>query len=317
MQSPVVILSVDWEPDKGPWKWRGIEMDYGGILCGTPAFCALLDDLRIPCTWFIETSSEPSRNLPTRFADVVRQLARRDQDEIGLHIHWRRRMEDHSFVYETIDPAWVGAQLEHGVQQLNSLDLRPRAFRSGALLHIPHLPRMLDENGFTVDSSTLWGRANRLQSDKKRLQPKRLLSRVATLTHRLVGGVPDAYFPMDSDVEQPGGAATVEFPITYSLFDSSTFRRGLLCHYVKLKALMAKKTRYLTLFFHIDEVTRIGTGPDEKAEADMAIIHHFRTHLAGLKRTGARFLTCSEAREHWLRHSARASQRHLSSSTTQ
>src|SRR5436190_3223940 len=153
-----VIISVDWEPDHGSWRWEGADIDYGGILKGTPTFCSLLDELRIPCTWFIESSHEPKRDLSKRFPGVVRQIASRKQDEVGLHVHWRRHVSNNSVIYDTSDIAWVSAQIDHGVRRLESAGAQPRAFRSGALLHVPDLPQTLSERGFTVDSSTLGGK---------------------------------------------------------------------------------------------------------------------------------------------------------------
>jgi len=298
--SLVVMLSVDWEPDKGAWKHSGSDMDYGGILKGTPVFCGLLDELRIPCTWFIETSYDPRRDLPGCFPEVIRQLGQRQQDEIGLHIHWRRPAPDSSIRYETNDAPWIGAQLDHGVRQFDALGVRPRAFRSGALLHIKGLPRMLSERGFAVDSSTLWGKANRLNPDKRQAQSKTLFGRWATLFARAFSGLPEPYLADQTDVEQRGTSEIVELPITYSLFDASTIAHGCFSRYFRYKALLAGQTQYLMLFFHIDELTSIASGPDEKTSPDPAMLRHFRDHLTNLKNCGARFVTCSTARSRWL-----------------
>ena len=303
-----VVLSVDWEPDKGAWKYPGSEMDYGGIIIGTPAFCRLLDELQIPCTWFIETSYDPKRDLPGCFLDVVRQLAQRKQDEVGLHIHWRRPAADNSVSYETSDISWTNAQLDHGVRQLDALGARPKAFRSGALLHVKELPRMLSEKGFLVDSSTLWGRANRLKPDKKGFEKKPFLSRMSTLLERGFGSIPEPYLTHDSDVEQRGGSGTLEIPITYSLFDTRTFAHGCFSRFLRYKALMARSARYLMLFFHIDELTNGATGPDQHTDPDPAMLRHFREHLISLQKDGAQFLTCSEARTRWLRDGLAAAQ---------
>src|SRR5206468_5176091 len=72
-----VLFSVDWEPDHGKWRAAGAEHDYGGILVGTPALEQLLDELNLPCTWFIEASQDPRRDLPSLFPPIVKRLAAR------------------------------------------------------------------------------------------------------------------------------------------------------------------------------------------------------------------------------------------------
>jgi hypothetical protein len=300
-----IILSVDWEPDHGPWRWRGADIDYGGILKGTPAFCSLLDELRIPCTWFIECSHEPKRDLPDCLPEVVRQIVDRQQDEVGLHVHWRRQVSDNSVIYDTSDTAWVSAQIDHGVRQLESVGARPCSFRSGALLHIPELPLILAARGFLVDSSILWDKGNRLQADRNHLIPKRLRARVGALMQRLLGPLPDPYSSDEYDIERRGGSVIVEFPISYSLFDSRTLIHGALASFLRHKALRAAgRAQYLMLFFHIDELTKPMTGPDTQTELDLGMLRHFKDHLTVLQSNGAQFLTCSAARNHWVRNGA-------------
>jgi hypothetical protein len=295
-----VMVSVDWEPDHGPWRWRGDDIDYGGILRGTPAFCALLDELRIPCTWFIECSQEPERDLPDCFPDVVRQITARKQDEVGLHVHWRRHLFDNSVIYETSDTAWVSAQIAHGVKRLESVGTQPRAFRGGALLHVPDLPQTLSQRGFTVDSSTLWGKANRLRPDKQRLERAPAWSRLGTIIHQLFAGLRQPYVTDGHTVEQGGNSEIVEFPIAYSLSDAKRPRRSAFSRYLIRRASLAQKAQYLMLFFHIDELTKRSTGPNDKTEPDEAMLNHFKRHLESLKNIGAQFVTCSEARKQWL-----------------
>jgi hypothetical protein len=295
-----VIISVDWEPDHGSWIWQGVDIDYGGILKGTPAFCSLLDELCIPCTWFIESSYEPKRDLPARLPDAVRQITARKQDEVGLHVHWRRHVSDHCVIYETSDSAWVSAQIEHGIARLQSVGARPRAFRSGALLHVPDLPQTLSERGFTVDSSTLWGKANRLDPDKQHVERELVSRRLFKTIHQLFAGLPQPYVTDGRTVEQGGNSGVVEFPIAYSLFDAKRPRRNAFGRYLVRRAFLAKRTQYLMLFFHIDELTRRSTGPDLKTEPDEAMLEHFKRHLKSLKNAGAQFVTCSEARKRWL-----------------
>jgi hypothetical protein len=160
---------------------------------------------------------------------------------------------------------------------------------------------MLSEKGFLVDSSTLWGKANRLKPDKKQFKKKPLFVRARTLLHRVVAPIPRPYFTDSHDVELVGNSAIAEFPITYSLFDASRPTRGPLYRFLKYKVLLAGETRYLMLFFHIDELTSCATGPDEQTAPDAGMLKHFRHHLKALQRCGAQFVTCSAARSHWLR----------------
>ena len=300
MKNLVVILSVDWEVNHGRWKGTGAEVDYGGVLKGTPAFCNLLDELAIPCTWFIETSSDPKRDLPTCLPDVVRNLTRRTMDEFGLHIHWRRAATDNSTFYETEDVNWVAAQLEHGVHVLGSLGIRPSAFRSGALLRVRNLPRILSTKGFQVDSSTLWGHANRLMPDKRHLLKKSFSASLKTAIQRPFAPLPEPYFADETDVEKTGTSQIVEFPITYSLFDSRMPAQRMLLNCLRFSQLLRGGTRYLMIFFHIDELTRFDSRRDSETGVNLTMTRHFTKHLTALKNSGAEFLTCSAARSRWL-----------------
>src|SRR2546429_136449 len=120
-----ILLSVDWEPDHGKWRAAGAEHDYGGILVGTPVLETLLDELKVPCTWFIEASHDPFRDLPSVFPEIVKRMAARTRDEAGLHIHWRRGETGNGLVYETRDLPWVKCQVEQGVHSLSSCGIRP------------------------------------------------------------------------------------------------------------------------------------------------------------------------------------------------
>ena len=312
MNDLIVIVSVDWEPDHGRWIYSGSEIDCGGVLKGTPAFCRLLDDLEIPCTWFVETSYDPKRNLPSRYPELVQLIGNRKKDEIGLHIHWRKPTADNSIYYETEDVDWVSAQLEHGVRQLEAQGARPTAFRSGARLHVTDLPRILKTLGFQVDSSTLWGRANRLTSNRRKIAQRSTWARVGSLLRRALDAPSEPYFTSERSVEQHGSSGIVELPITYSLFALKRWPQEFLSRYFRYRASMMGGVGYLMLFFHIDELTAAESGPDDKARLDSDMIQHFRRHLIDLKKQGARFLTCSAARSYWLKE-AKGEQAHPSS----
>ena len=92
------------------------------------------------------------------------------------------------------------------------------------------------------------------------------------------------------------------------MLDAKSPGRNAFCQYLKYKALMGRQTEYLMLFFHIDELTSTCSGPDEKTRLDKAMLAHFRRHLKGLKNSGARFVTCSEARKQWLEQSLQEEQ---------
>ena len=300
MQKLTVLLSVDWEPDHGKWRYAAKDVDYGGILKATPVFMEILDRLEVPCTWFVETSHDPKRDTPTLFPGLIKELAARHRDEVGLHIHWRRQNASGSLYYETQDQDWVAGQVAHGVRQLKGLGALPNAFRSGALLHIPGLPRILRDSGMTVDSSTLWGECNRVDSTQTGFVQKHRLQRLVTIGRRISEGLGTPYLTEENDVENRGNFPILEFPITYSIYEARAFKQKLLYKFIVERGNKQSGERVLVIFFHIDELLLAESGPDLDSEPDASMLRHFAEHLSWLKSLGARFTVFSEARRHWL-----------------
>jgi hypothetical protein len=281
MRKAVVILSVDWEPDHGRWSAPGDQTSYGGVCAGTPALCTLLDELSIPCTWFIEASSEKDRDLPALFPGSVRDLAARQQDEIGLHLHWRRRDGDGRLFYETADSRWVSEQLRLGVEHLSTFRA-PSSFRSGAFLHVKDLPRLLAERSFASDSSTLWGRSNRLTEDRSGERKKSLPQRLAGLSKRIVGLPPLPYRAHDGSVEWTGTSGIVEFPVYQNVFDPLSSVHALVDQIDIQRLRRSRSDVCIVLFLHIDEVTLPGARRDAAAP-DSTALEYLRGYLLSLK----------------------------------
>jgi hypothetical protein len=284
-----VVLSVDWEPNHGPWAAPG-RTGYGGIMAGTPALESLLDEMEIPCTWLVESSGEEDRDLPRLFPHLVDRLAARPRDEVGLHVHWRRRRGDGSVGYETRDEGWVREQISHGVQTLGARGISPRSFRSGALLHVRRLPGILHELSFASDSSTLWGRANR----PARRTP---FQRAASLAARLLGGPRGPYFASGEDVEAAGVSGVVEFPIFSGILESRRPLHTLVQRTALWKSALRRAPTFLTFFFHIDELLVPGSQPGAGETVDGQTMRLLGDQLRALRaRPGTAFVTLSEAR---------------------
>ena len=181
------LLSVDWELDHGPWRAPGSTLDYGGALRGTPAFAELLDDLEIPCTWFVEASDQEARDLPRRLPEAVRGLLARGRDEVGLHIHWERAVPGQGVIYETGDRAWLGERLAEGAAGIAALGRKVESFRGGAFLRVAGLPCLLSQTGIRNDSTVLWRGCRPVRSDRRAARPTSKLARLASLWRRLAG----------------------------------------------------------------------------------------------------------------------------------
>jgi hypothetical protein len=289
-----VILSVDWEPNHGPWDHAG-GRDYSGILTGTPALTALLDEWRIPCTWFVEAGWESERDLPRVLGGHVRGLAARTRDEVGLHIHWRRRSgAGGRIAYETSDRSWIEEQIRHGVSSLGSCGVRPTAFRSGALLRVDGLPGLLAGNGFHADSSTLRGRARRLDAVGG--------GRGAAVTRRVVSAREQVRYPLQpyradpDDVERVGESGIMEFPIHTGLLEASRPFAILARRLAVSRAARGRNDTFYTVFFHIDELLDPRSRAPGAAEVERAVMRSLSDLVTDLRdRYGASFVTMTEA----------------------
>lgn len=291
------MLSVDWEPDHGKWERADGKITYRGILEATPVLQEVLDRVGVPFTWFLETSQEPDRNTPTLFPDIVRDICSRRTDEVGLHIHWRRLPDGDSAIYETTDVDWVEGQIAYGVRQFLPFGIKPRSFRSGALLHVKNLPKLLSENSFVVDSSTLWDHSQRLNQDKSTLKRRTFVRRMMDSVKRLSGPLPRPYCPDWFDVEKVGNSRIVEFPISGHALDLAypvdSIRKRILIQ----KAGRGSGTQFVALFFHIDELMHVHAKEDDQPGKDDLVTSRFGQFLERLKkRPDVSFATFSQAR---------------------
>jgi len=292
-----VLFSVDWEPDHGKWRAAGAEHDYGGILVGTPALEQLLDELNLPCTWFIEASQDPRRDLPSLFPPIVKRLAARSRDETGLHIHWRRAWQGNCPIYETRDVAWVQSQVEQGVDSLSSCGIEPKSFRGGSFLHVARLPEVLAESAFKNDSTVLWNRCHRLNEGATAKRPEPMLERVTSRLYRFCGRLPQPYFTGHDDVEAKGNSSILEFPVFYNPLDLDSPWRRFLHRTVMSRAGLGSKPRFVSLFLHIDELTLSTAGRDEQCQVDEDAVRRLRATLNALaKRPNVAFVTLLQAR---------------------
>ncbi len=294
-----VIFSVDWEPNHGPWDHgNGTARDYGGVLKATPLLEQFLQQQGIPCSWFVEASRERERDLPRLFPEVVARLAARPRDEIGLHVHWRRTGADGRLGYETKDREWVRAQISDGADKLAECGARPASFRSGALLHVGGLPAILEELGFTSDSSTLWGAANRVSASGGGARRKHAMARLGSVAGRLFGPPLAPYFPDPEDVEKRGGSRIIEFPIYASVLEGNGAVYSALHAATLSKAAFMAAPAFLTYFFHIDELLDPRSGANEAARVDEGAARLLARRIGALRaRADVEFLTMSRARE--------------------
>lgn len=293
-----VLVSIDWELDFAERNWNRLSgiPDYGGILVGTPFVTNMLDNLSVPCTWFVETHAEfPERDTPTIFPELVRAISERPRDELGVHIHWSTRNGDGAIAYPVDDERWVTKQLEQSRRTFGNMGLHPVVFRSGAFLGVPALPRLLEANGYTLDSSVLWSRSNTFDSVKSARSP---LATIALLIRRNLGRIPSPYRCSHETSSFSGNSVVVEFPVHFNIMRliSPSY---LLCHLpFFIRLVRMPQPAFLVLFFHIDELTDPRTGPDDQTKLATKENRATFNLLKRLQRmSGIQFLTFSQARE--------------------
>jgi hypothetical protein len=278
-----VLFSVDWEPNHGGWDhYHG--RDYGGILKATPILESVLEAQNVPCTWFVEAGKEADRDLPRLFASLLRGIAASRGNEIGLHVHWRRsRGNSGRITYETSDRAWVQEQVRYGVASLAKCGIKPTSFRSGALLSVDGLPGILEDIGFTADSSTLGGKANRFRSSDSGGDYRRTVKSVELVMRRLSGLPCQPYFADRTSVEKAGGSLVLEFPIFSGLLESRRPIYALLRNIALWRASSASWNTFVTFFFHIDELLNPQSGPNELAEVERGVVQLLSDLIVGLR----------------------------------
>ena len=187
-------------------------------------------------------------------------------------------------------------QITFGVRQLSRFAIVPRAFRSGALLRIKNLPKLLADNAFTVDSSTLWNHSNALNQDGSALAKRPFARRMMDLVKRLSEPLPQPYCPDWFDVEQAGHSPIVEFPISGHALDLAYPIDGFKKRVLIRKAGRGSDTQFMTLFFHIDELMNVSTKGNDQGR-DSLVTTRFAEFLERLKkRRDVSFATFSDAR---------------------
>jgi hypothetical protein len=293
-----ILISIDWELDFGAWDWdkRSGAPDYGGILVGTPYVEKMLDDLEIPCTWFVESHCQLEERDTIRIVDpVVKSIARRPLDEIGVHIHWSRRESNGKICYPVKDCGWVSKQLQHAKTSFANLNLRTEAFRGGAFLGVQGLPRLLQQSGFSIDSSVLWDRSNSIRNNKITDRKFNLPIRIAK---RNLGKIPKPYYCSSENAEAAGKSQIVEFPVNFSLL-SLLNPMYLFAHSIFLSRIKKSQgSEFLVLFFHIGEVTDPMTGPNEFTKIRFDVLERMSQLLYTFKKSETtKFVTFSEAKK--------------------
>ena len=299
-----IMVTVDWEVDTTKYSSKSQEIDYGGILVGTPIFETILDELEIPCTWFIETHCDNSdRNIPTIFPSIVHRISSRQADEIGVHIHWSRQVQGkNDNEYPTWDASWVDRQLKHAKITMMDSGIDALSFRGGAFLPVPNLPCLLERNGYLNDSSTLYGRSERrILNSQGIIKKKTVWEKLVTIAIKNFKPFPNPYFCSHENVEIMGNANVVEFSTNFSLFLPSSYASQLEFLLFMQKIRMSRNSTFIVSFFHIYELTIPGTGANELKKIDYSAVTKMRSLLKCLKRLdNVRFVTLTEARKLFL-----------------
>jgi len=128
-----VCFTVDVEPDCPPFL-----TGYRGIATGLPLLLELLDELRVPSTFF--TTGEIAQRFPEAVESIVRA-----GHELGSHGMWHRR-------FTTLDEPVARLEIEQSADIL-------RAFAPVASFRAPNLSfpdryvPLLRDAGFRLDSS--------------------------------------------------------------------------------------------------------------------------------------------------------------------
>jgi hypothetical protein len=279
-----IIVSVDWEKDSSIWKSARAQNDYGGIIRATGPLLELLRELDAPASFLVECHARyPEHNLPTLFPDIVKGLVA-SKHEVGIHIHWARR-DGAAWTYPVNEECWISTLVQNARETMSAMGVEHPPFRGGAFLHVPNLPRVLRQNGMTIDSTLYRGIAYGF--------PRTRLELVRTLLSYLSAS-PRPYLCSDGDNRLSGASGVLEFPVSFSLF--SLLRHRTL-RWKFLRALRDSSNRFYVLYFHIHELTRPDSGPGEQAETDTRAIEGVRNLLCYLKRSRqAEFITFNQAK---------------------
>src|SRR3990172_8080277 len=282
-----IIFTVDWEKDHGKWKFNSKDVDYGGILTGTKCLEDILDDIGIPCTWFVETHKDYHKfDIPNLFPESISELRSRKKDEIGTHIHWiSNNHKKNYWEYPIHDTDWVNSLIRYAKDEAESFKINPISFRGGAFIHVPNLPLILQSNGYMIDSTFEWAPSTRIHLPK------------IEYISKLMSTPPLPYFSDLIDIRKRGSSNILEFPvylwvprILKNKFVTSLFLQ-------KLKYMMHG---FVTFYLHIDEITDHTTGPNEKTKINKSVIDSLRYFLEDLaSNENVEFLTFNAGYEYF------------------
>lgn len=279
-----IILSIDWEKDASSWRNRDVAVDYGGVIVTTDYLLNLFAKHDIRCNWFVESHRDcPQFDLITLFPDYVKRINSSPANEVGPHIHWAK--EDRGkWIYPVRDSPWVAALLEYAISNLRLLDIKPPAFRGGAFLAVPSLPKILAKAGIFLDSSSF--RKNTVKS-WPRSKRDIFKSRWSYLRK-----TPEPYRCSELDI-LIGGNSLMEFPVSYDAFNLASNR------FLKKKFLFELKysdIKLFTLYFHSYQCTLVNSPPNEKAKIDYQGIEELINFLDFIKSSHpVTFVKMSEA----------------------
>jgi hypothetical protein len=245
--STLVMFTVDWEKDHGEWRYDQESADYGGIVRGTAALCRLLDELCIPCTWFVEChDSNPLVDMPSACPEEFHQISSRPRDEIGLHIHWGDRARPDGTPVDLYDGQWVLSEIRANTRAVAQVAGRPIvSFRSGGHIVVPGLPGILQELDYLFDGSV---------EDRRTSRWRRL--------HSICGLTTDAYHPSPTSVVQEGSSSVLEVPTSFHLHDFGALQRKW------QRLLPTRRQQVISVYIHIAELTTPRSGPNKAAEID-------------------------------------------------
>lgn len=154
----------------GQGRAHGPDADEPGLAVGYPRLLALLDELDLRASFFIEGWN--ALHHPDRVLD----LAQRGH-EIGLH----------GWVHEpfaTLGRAQAAHCIDRGLQAFARLGLRPLGFRAPGAQRGPHAAALLAERGLSYDSSTDTAHRDDPEAGDQFVQPGRLTGGLAHVPWR-------------------------------------------------------------------------------------------------------------------------------------
>lgn len=276
-----VVLTVDWEKNAGRWRNRTLAVDYGGVVKGTPVLLDTLGALSVPCTWFVECHRDfPANDLARRFSDDVIGIAHCPMQDVGVHVHFGR-LAPAGVSYPVHESAWVEGLLSDAHQALAQLGLAPRAFRAGALLHVPDLAAMLVRCKYSVDSSlAAWSRGvARLPG---------ILEKLRARLRMQFRDTPQPYLCDTHNIYRQGSGPLVEFPVGYSV--GSLLRHRWLRHKILCEAERSGHERIVTLYWHIYEIMQPDGDHPMDGQVDAQVLKRLVDLLREFSGAGLKFM---------------------------